>query len=66
MKTMFTPLVAVIALGVGTLFGLTQAEIKTLEDGILTIATGVATLVSVYGVIKSHKKKAKKIKKQKK
>ena len=55
-KTIIIPLISVIALGIGTIYGLNEAQIEQLEQAILQGVTAVATLISIYGVIKNHKK----------
>lgn len=59
-KTIIIPLISVIALGVGAIYGLNEAQIEQLEQSLLQGATAIATLISIYGVIKNHKKEGKK------
>lgn len=55
-KTIIIPLISVIALGVGAIYGLNEAQIEQLEQSLLRGATAIATLISIYGVIKNYKK----------
>lgn len=59
-KTIIIPLISVIALGVGAIYGLNEAQIEQLEQALLQGATAIATLISIYGVIKNYKKEGKK------
>lgn len=59
-KTIIIPLVSVIALGVGAIYGLNESQIEQLEQALLQGATAIATLISIYGVIKNYKKEGKK------
>lgn len=58
-KSMVFPILGVVALGVGTLGGLDQVQVDTLQSALETGATVVATLIGLYGVVKSHEKKDK-------
>lgn len=55
-KTVIAPLITVVALGIGMIYGLNEAQIEQLEQTLLQGATAIATLISIYGVIKNHKK----------
>lgn len=55
-KTVIAPLITVVALGIGMIYGLNEAQIEQLEQVLLQGATAIATLISIYGVIKNHKK----------
>lgn len=58
-KTMALPVIGVVALVVGNLMGLDQAQIDSLKGAMGDAITVVATVVSLYGIWKSHDKKQK-------
>lgn len=55
-RSIVLPIIAVIALGIGTFAGLTEGQINTLKEALETIAAAGFTLYGLYGVWKSHDK----------
>lgn len=52
MNNTILPILSVLALCIGNYLRLGEVDIQTLEHGFFAIATGVATLLGIFGVIK--------------
>lgn len=58
-RTALAPIISVIALALGSIFQLTQAEISAIEEGLGIIGSAIFAGLGIYGIFKNHKKKDK-------